>query len=172
MVSDWSGPLSGRPGAALGAHRALPPGIERLAGEEEMTILLTTHYLEEADRLASRLAIIDRGQVVADDTPDELKSELRGDTVQVELLESANGDATATLSQLAGVSELAVDGRLLRARVDNGTAAIPSLITALERAGLRVASATVARPSLDDVYLRHAGRSFQQADTNTKEVAA
>ena len=65
------------------------------------------------------------------------------------------------------------DRRLLRARVDNGAAAIPSLITTLERAGLRVASATIARPSLDDVYLRHAGRSFQQPDTNkTKELAA
>ena len=137
-----------------------------------MTILLTTHYLEEADRLASRLAIVDRGRIVADGTPDELKRELRGDTVQVELLESTNGDATAALSHVAGVSELAIDGRLLRARVDNGAAAIPSLISALERAGLRVASATVARPSLDDVYLRHAGRSFQQADTTTKEVAA
>jgi ABC-2 type transport system ATP-binding protein len=146
--------------------------IERLAGEEEMTILLTTHYLEEADRLAARLAIVDRGRIVAEGTPDELKSELRGDTVQVELRESASGDASAALSQVAGVSELAIDGRLLRARVENGAAAIPSLITALERAGLRVASATVARPSLDDVYFRHAGRSFQQADTNNKEVAA
>jgi ABC-2 type transport system ATP-binding protein len=146
--------------------------IERLAGEEEMTILLTTHYLEEADRLAARLAIVDRGRIVAEGTPDELKRELRGDTVQVELVESANGDAAAPVRHLPGVSELTVDGRLLRARVENGAAAIPSLITALERAGLRVASATVARPSLDDVYLRHAGRSFQQADTNNKEVAA
>jgi ABC-2 type transport system ATP-binding protein len=146
--------------------------IEWLAGEQEMTILLTTHYLEEADRLGDRLAIVDRGRIVAEGTPDELKSELRGDTVQVELLESANGDATAAMSQVAGVSELTFDGRLLRARVDNGAAAIPSLITALERAGVRVASATVARPSLDDVYLRHAGRSFQRADTNNEEVAA
>jgi len=146
--------------------------IERLAGEEEMTILLTTHYLEEADRLASRLAIVDRGRIVAEGTPEELKRELRGDTVQVELIESANGDATAALAGVSGVSELTLDGRLLRARVDNGPAAIPSLITALERRGLRVASATIARPSLDDVYLRHAGRSFQEADTNRKEVAA
>jgi ABC-2 type transport system ATP-binding protein len=144
--------------------------IERLAGEEEMTILLTTHYLEEADRLAARLAIVDRGRVVAAGTPDELKRELRGDTVQVELLEAANGDARSTLSQLSGINEVTLDGRVLHARVDNGAAAIPSLISALERGGLRVASATVARASLDDVYLRHAGRSFQHADT--KEVAA
>jgi ABC-2 type transport system ATP-binding protein len=146
--------------------------IERLAGEEEMTILLTTHYLEEADRLAARLAIVDRGRVVAEGTPEQLKSELCGDTVQVELLESANGDATLAVRQLPGVSELSVDGRLLRARVENGAAAMPSLISTLEAGGLRVASATVARPSLDDVYLRHAGRTFQQADTDRKEVAA
>jgi len=146
--------------------------IERLAREQEMTILLTTHYLEEADRLASRLVIVDRGRIVAQGSPDELKSELRGDTVQVELSESVNGDAAASVRRLPGVSELTVDGRLLRARVDNGAAAIPALITALEQDGVRVASATIARPSLDDVYLRHAGRSFQQADTDTKEVAA
>jgi ABC-2 type transport system ATP-binding protein len=146
--------------------------IERLAGEEEMTILLTTHYLEEADRLAARLAIVDRGRIVAEGTPDELKRELRGDTVQVELLEAANGDGAAAVRHLPGVTELNIDGRLLRARVDDGAAAIPALITALERGGVRVGSATVARPSLDDVYLRHAGRSFQQADTERKEVAA
>jgi ABC-2 type transport system ATP-binding protein len=150
--------------------------IERLAGEEEMTILLTTHYLEEADRLTARLAIVDRGRIVAEGTPDELKSELRGDTVQVELLEAANRDASSALSRVPGITQVTLDGRLLRARVDNGAAAIPALITALERGGLRVASATVARPSLDDVYLRHAGRSFHHADTDTndepEEVAA
>jgi ABC-2 type transport system ATP-binding protein len=146
--------------------------IERLAREDEMTILLTTHYLEEADRLASQLAIVDRGRVVAEGSPEELKSALRGDTVQVKLVESSNGDAAAALRRLHGVSELSVDGRLLRARVENGAAAIPSLITTLEQGGLHVASATIARPSLDDVYLRYAGRSFQQAETETKEVAA
>ena len=156
------------PDARVGLWRE----IERLAGEEEMTILLTTHYLEEADRLAARLAIVDRGRVVAEGSPNELKSQLRGDTVQVELAESANGDATAALSGVSAVSEVALEGRLLRARVADGAAVIPLVITALERGGLSVASATIARPSLDDVYLRHAGRSFQQADTDTKEVAA
>jgi ABC-2 type transport system ATP-binding protein len=96
--------------------------------------------------------------------------------VQIELAASANGDAAAAVSHVAGISELSIDGRLLRARVDNGAGAIPSVISALEQGGLRVASATIARPSLDDVYLRHAGRSFQQADADTshdtKEVAA
>jgi ABC-2 type transport system ATP-binding protein len=149
--------------------------IERLAGDEEMTILLTTHYLEEADRLASRLAIVDQGRIVTEGGPEELKNELRGDTVQIELVEASNGDAAGAVQRLPGINELSVDGRFLRARVDNGAAAIPSVISALEQGGLRVASATIARPSLDDVYLRHAGRSFQRADTEdtrTKEVAA
>ena len=145
--------------------------IERLSRDEEMTILLTTHYLEEADRLAARLAIVDRGRVVAEGSPDALKSELHGDTVQVELAESSNGDAAAAVGRLRGIGELSVDGRLLRARVENGAAAIPSLITTLEQVGVRVASATIARPSLDDVYLRHAGRSFHHPEADTKEAA-
>jgi ABC-2 type transport system ATP-binding protein len=146
--------------------------IERLAREEEMTILLTTHYLEEADRLAARLAIVDRGRVVAEGTPDQLKSELHGDTVQVELVESSNGDAAGALQGLAGLSGISVDGRLLRARAENGATAVPSVLAALEQRGIHVASATIAQPSLDDVYLRHAGRSFEQADTDNREEAA
>jgi ABC-2 type transport system ATP-binding protein len=145
--------------------------IERLAGDEQITILLTTHYLEEADRLASRLVIVDRGRVVAEGSPDDLKRELHGDTVHVELLESTNGEATEALSAVRGVTDLAVEGRAVRARADDGAAAIPALIWALEQNGLQVASATVARPSLDDVYLRHTGRSFSEAD-GVKEVAA
>ncbi|HKD33686.1 MAG TPA: ATP-binding cassette domain-containing protein [Gaiellaceae bacterium] len=146
--------------------------IERLARDEEMTILLTTHYLEEADRLAARLAIVDRGRVVAQGSPDQLKSELRGDTVQVELVESTNGDAVAALHRLPGLSGLSVDGRVLRARAENGAAAVPTVLAALEQNGLHVAAATIARPSLDDVYLRHAGRSFEQADSDNRKEAA
>jgi len=91
--------------------------------------------------------------------------------VQVELVESAARDAVEVLSRLPGVGDLAAEGRLLRARAADGAAAIPSLINALEQRGVRVASATVARPSLDDVYLRHAGRSFGQADAETEEAA-
>jgi ABC-2 type transport system ATP-binding protein len=117
------------------------------------------------------LAIVDRGRVVAEGSPENLKSELRGDTVQVEVAGAIDGNLGAAVAELPGLRELAVDGRVVRARADDGAAAIPSLISALERTGLRVASATIARPSLDDVYLRHAGRSLEQADTE-QEVAA
>jgi ABC-2 type transport system ATP-binding protein len=128
---------------------------------EGLSILLTTHYLEEADRLARRLAIVDQGRIVAEGTPEELKAELRGDAIVVELHEPArNGDATAVLSRVAGLSEPMVNGRTLRARADHGATAVPTVLGALDAAGIGVASVAVARPSLDDVYLRHTGRAF------------
>jgi ABC-2 type transport system ATP-binding protein len=128
---------------------------------EGLSILLTTHYLEEADRLASELAIVDRGRVVAGGTPDALKAELRGDSIQVELGFAANGAVHAALDPLPGVRELVIEGTSLHARADEGARAVPAVLGALEAGGIDVASVTVSRPSLDDVYLRHAGRSFE-----------
>jgi ABC-2 type transport system ATP-binding protein len=147
--------------------------IERLARDEQMTILLTTHYLDEADRLASQLAIVDRGRIVAEGTPDELKSELEGDTIQVELVE-LDDDAAAriALEDVAGVGRPSLDGKTLRARARNGAVAIPAVLAAFDAHGVGVASVTMARPSLDDVYLRYAGRVFHQADVEREEVAA
>jgi ABC-2 type transport system ATP-binding protein len=137
--------------------------IERLGRDEGITVLLTTHYLEEADRLAADLAIVDRGRVVASGSPDGLKRELRGDAVQVELESELNGARTG-VDRIAGLREVTVDGRTLRARAEDGARAVPAVLSALESHGVGVASVTVARPSLDDVYLRHAGRTFGEAD--------
>jgi ABC-2 type transport system ATP-binding protein len=140
--------------------------IERLTGEG-LTVLLTTHYLEEADRLASRLAIVDRGKVVAEGTPDELKRALKGDAIHVEL-EGATGDGLAPLlERVKGVNEVRVNGRGLHARAEDGARTVPAVLQALEANGVAVASVTVAHPSLDDVYLRHAGRTFSAAEAET-----
>jgi ABC-2 type transport system ATP-binding protein len=141
--------------------------IGRLSAQEGLTVLLTTHYLDEADRLADRLAIVDRGGIVAQGTPEELKSELRGDAIVVELAEPApDSDVHGALARLNGtLRELTLEGRTLRARVDSGAGAVPAVLAALDAGGIPVASATVARPSLDDVYLRYAGRAFNAANT-------
>jgi ABC-2 type transport system ATP-binding protein len=142
--------------------------IERLNASEGLTILLTTHYLEEADRLASRLAIVDRGRVVAGGSPAELKAGLAGDAVHVELEGvRANGNVHAALDGVAGLREVLVDGTRLHARVDDGARAVPAVLAALDAHRVPVASVTVARPSLDDVYLRYAGRSFADANADT-----
>ncbi|HZC14425.1 MAG TPA: ATP-binding cassette domain-containing protein [Thermoleophilaceae bacterium] len=147
--------------------------IERLGREEGMTVLLTTHYLEEADRLAAQLAIVDRGKVVATGSPDELKRELRGDAVQVELDQAELNGARPVLERIPGIAEISVDGRTVRARAEDGARAVPAVLAALDTHGVAVASVTVARPSLDDVYLRYAGRSFGTADAGAdkEEVA-
>ena len=143
--------------------------IARLAGGEGMTVPLTTHYLEEADRLASRLAIVDRGRVVTSGTPDELKGELRGDAVQVELPANwADADASLVrrvLEGLPAVRDVVIAGRDVSARSDDGAAAVPVVLAELQRAGVNAASVAVARPSLDDVYLRHTGRRYSESET-------
>jgi len=129
-------------------------------------VLLTTHYLDEADRLASRLAIVDHGRVVVTGSPEQLKDGLQGDAVIVEL--ASNEDAVQglrLLERLPGLNEVLVDGRVLRSRAASGAGALPQVLAALDDARLAVASATVARPSLDDVYLRHTGRSYSAATT-------
>jgi len=146
--------------------------IERLAAAERMTILLTTHYLDEADRLASRLAIVDRGRVVAQGTPEELKSELEGDTIQIELSDLEDAAVQMPLERIGGVGEVELDGRTLRVHARDGSATIPAVLAALEAHGVRATSVTLARPSLDDVYLRHAGRAFHQSGREHEAVAA
>ncbi|MEU8361360.1 ATP-binding cassette domain-containing protein [Nonomuraea sp. NPDC048882] len=136
--------------------------IARMAGQEEMTVLLTTHYLEEADHLADRLAIVDHGTVVAAGTPDELKSELRGDAVHVELAQ-ADDRALAVLRTVPELREITLEGSTVRGRTSDGARALPPVLAALEEAGVAVSSATLARPSLDDVYLRHTGHSLDAA---------
>ena len=139
--------------------------IARLSAGEGLTILLTTHYLEEADRLASQLAIVERGTVVAAGSPDELKARLRGDTVHVELaVPGEPAQLDDILRQVPEVREVSVTGTQLSARADDGATTLPALLIALERAGIAVHGVTAARPTLDDVYLRHAGRRFSEAE--------
>ena len=98
--------------------------ITQLATEEGLTIFLTTHYLEEADRLAGRLVIVDRGRIVAEGTPDELKGELKGDAVTVELVQpDLEGRVALVLEPLFHVREVQVDGNTLR--LDRTTARAP-----------------------------------------------
>jgi ABC-2 type transport system ATP-binding protein len=140
--------------------------IGRLTDQERLTILLTTHYLEEADELAARLAIVDRGRIVAEGTPDELKSSLQGDSLQVELAEvPSDGGVRRAIEGVAGLSEVAFEGRQVRARARDGATAMPSLMAALHNSGHAVTKLSLSRPSLDDVYLRVAGRAFGEADS-------
>ena len=146
------------------ARAAMWEELERLAGREQLTILLTTHYLEEADRLARRVAIVSRGRVVVEGEPEQLKRALLGEAVTVELADGVTEEAAAIVRRVGQVEETVVDGRLLRARVEHGAQAVPAILSSLDAAGVAVASVTVSRPSLDDVYLHYTGRAFSSED--------
>jgi ABC-2 type transport system ATP-binding protein len=146
------------------ARVAMWSEVSRLAEAESLTILLTTHYLEEADQLADRLAIVSQGKVVVEGTPAELKARLEGDAVQVEL---ENGHVEEAQRVLAGVGarpEQVLNGNTIVARADDGGRAVPAILSALDGAGIGVASVSVSRPSLDDVYLHFTGRDFATED--------
>jgi ABC-2 type transport system ATP-binding protein len=146
------------------ARAAMWDELSRLAAAETLTILLTTHYLEEADRLAERIAIVSRGRIVVEGRPEELKRALRGDAVTLELADGGGERAASVLDGLDDVFELVPEGDRLHARVDQGAEAVPSILSALEAGGVTVTSVTVARPSLDDVYLHYTGRDFRSDD--------
>jgi ABC-2 type transport system ATP-binding protein len=145
---------------------AMLTGLARRAGT---TILVTTHYLEEADQFADRVAIVDRGKIVAEGPPGELKDGLHGDSVLLELARPGlAAQAEKVLADLPLARQVTADGSAVRARVDDGPRALPAVLAALEAGHVPVASVTVARPSLDDVYSRHAGRSFRAAEGITR----
>jgi ABC-2 type transport system ATP-binding protein len=154
------------------ARAGLWDDISRLANEDGITVLLTTHYLEEADQLARRLAIVDRGKLVVEGSPDQLKGELLGDAIHIEFASAeAESNVRGALNLLNGLSEIVVDGHTLHARAAQGATAVPGMLAALESNGLKVASVKVARPSLDDVYLHYTGRTFSEADQANQKGA-
>lgn len=140
--------------------------VRRLSESEALTILLTTHYLEEVDRLAQAMVIVDRGRVVAEGTPDALKRRLQGDAIRVHLANPAQAALARETAARVGLGEPVVleGGRILTARADNGGQAVPGLLAALDGAGVGVDEVTVARPSLDDVYLALTGRRMEDAE--------
>jgi ABC-2 type transport system ATP-binding protein len=133
--------------------------------EAGSTVFLTTHYLDEADVLCDRVAIIDRGRIVAEGTPDALKRQVAGDVVTL----GVDGPAGAVTELLAGepfVREAGPAGgpaEVVRLYVDDGEAALPRLLRRLDGAGYGVRTIALARPSLDDVFLRQTGRSLRDA---------
>ena len=136
-----------------------------LSAQTGTTILVTTHYLEEADKFAARVAITDRGRIVAEGTSDQLKARLQGDSVLLELGDAGQVErAEKALAQVPRVRQTTADGTVVRARVADGPRALPAVLAGLEADAVPVLSVTVARPSLDDVYLHYAGRSFGQAE--------
>jgi ABC-2 type transport system ATP-binding protein len=129
--------------------------------ERGTTVFLTTHYLEEADALCDRLAIIDQGRIVTEGTSDELKRAVAGDVVTIGV-DGPREPVIALAGGMAFVREIGEDDdSLIRLYVDHGETAVPQLLRILDAAGIATMSISLHKPSLDDVFLRQTGRSLR-----------
>ncbi|HYH26100.1 MAG TPA: DUF4162 domain-containing protein, partial [Blastococcus sp.] len=138
--------------------------IRSLRAEHGVTVFLTTHYLDEADALCDRILVIDHGSIVAEGTPDELKSKVGGDvlTVTVERAEQAP-EVAELIGRLPGAEPAQADGDRVTGRVPHGGRALVELVRALDSTGIVVAGIESRRPSLDDVFLGLTGRSLRES---------
>ena len=176
IVSTYSGGMRKRLDIAMGLiHRPVlifldepTVGLDPQTKVMGITIFLTTHYMEEADRLADRIAIIDLGKIMTMGTPDELKQSIHGDVVTLSTRSSKEDECQEfirrTESVLSGKSFVngtqAIDGELA-VYVDNGETAVPSIMHLLSDEGIEVATISISRPSLDDVFLKYTGRTIR-----------
>src|SRR5262249_17385408 len=146
--------------------------LERLNKEEGVTIFLTTHYMEEADRLCDRLAIIDHGRIIAEGSPAALKAQLGGDVVALTFKETGEPPAgqreraARLLLGLPLVREVTAGEAGVNVMGEDGGAAVPELLRVLGEAGLGVARLSLTSPTLDDVFLKHTGHSIRQEELN------
>ena len=136
-----------------------------------MSIFLTTHYMDEADQLANRIAIIDYGQLVTVGTPTQLKSDISGDVVTLNLagehpdeIEVAIQQTGDVLQEQPFVKQIQRKDSDLNAYVDGAEYAIPQIMRILESKGVLVKTISLARPSLDDVFLKHTGRTIREGE--------
>jgi len=143
------------------------------------TIVLTTHYLEEADALCDRLVIVDHGRIVIEGTPRELKHRVAGDAVVITLRDDVGmaGTSLARIRAEPYVREPSTAGDQLRLYVEDGSAALPQLLRILDREQIGVRSVNLSEPTLDDVFLRQTGRSLRDTGVDAglpegPEVAA
>jgi ABC-2 type transport system ATP-binding protein len=144
--------------------------VRRLNRQLGMTIFLTTQYLEEADELADNIAIIDRGKIVAEGSPAELKARLSADSINVTFAEE--GDVEKAQSALDGIAtRVQADRKVLRLYLNRAAEAVPNVVSRLQAANLNPIALTLTQPTLDDVFLQVTGQRFEAEDATSEQAA-
>ena len=127
-----------------------------------MTLFMTTHYLEEADALCDRVAIIDHGKIVVVGSPEELKQALGGDSVTLAIKEKE--DVSELIRKVAHVKEVRKDNETYRIKAELGEITTPLIIEALRKEGYNVTKLSLTEPTLNEVYLEYTGRSLRDTE--------
>jgi len=143
--------------------------VKKLRGKHKITIFLTTHYMEEADVLCDRIAIMDHGKIVALDTPQNLKDSLGGDIIELEF-DGAIDSQIEPLKAMARVKDVKKIGETYMIKVTKGEKALPEIIENLLKMKLKISKVSLVNPSLDQVYLQYTGRSLRETPEGTGEI--
>ncbi len=138
--------------------------LERLIGRTSMTVFLTTHYMEEAEALCNRVAIIDSGKIVVIGSPDELKAQIPGKDIISLTLETLTEGVTDRIRGLTFVHKIAIEDKSIRVYVDNGALNLPLLIDETRSSGGRILSASIHEQSLEDVFIHYTGKSIREEE--------
>jgi ABC-2 type transport system ATP-binding protein len=139
--------------------------LRKLIEGDSMTVFLTTHYMEEAEALCNRVAIIDSGKIIAIGSPDELKSGIPGNDIISLVFENLSGEIVDKIKALAFVHSVNIEDENLRAYVDNGAMNLPRLIEHVKSFGGKILSATVHEQSLEDVFIHYTGKTIREEET-------
>jgi len=137
--------------------------LQRIKSERQLTILITTHYMDEADKLCDRIAIVDHGKLVALDSPLRLKASVPGANTVEASFTGAPADWVDRLGKLPGVERVTGDSHVARLATDNGPVTTTALMNAATEAGVKVQSLAVQSTSLDDVFVHYTGRQLRDA---------
>jgi ABC-2 type transport system ATP-binding protein len=137
--------------------------LEKLNKEEDITLFLTTQYLEEADKLCKRLSIIDAGKIAASGSPSDLKREIGADSIRISLenCQKDKANAKELIKSLTDVNEIIESDECLTVYAKNAGLLIADIVRALDASNIRIASVTFSSPSLDDVFIKHTGRRIR-----------
>jgi ABC-2 type transport system ATP-binding protein len=143
--------------------------IRMVKQQYHMTLFLTTHYLEEADALCGRIAIIDHGHIVKIGTPDELKASVGGDVIVIGVVEKTP-DISSAIARIELVKDVKKNDGVYRIKAERGEEATPEIIDLIRSRGLHVTKIALTKPTLDEAYLEYTGRSMREEETNRQQM--
>jgi ABC-2 type transport system ATP-binding protein len=141
--------------------------IDRLNQEKGITIILTTHYMEEADKLCHRIAIIDKGQIIALDTSEKLKNDVGGDIITI--VSSEKDNLYSVVRSLPGISNIEVHDSSITIGLHNAEKHVAQIVNMASESGVPIDSISIHKPTLEDVFLHFTGRTIREEEASGKE---